>query len=239
MKLGPKVLVIDDEPGLLTLVRVGLAQEGFQVLTANSGKDGLRMAYDNRPDVILLDIMMPDMDGFDVCQRLRHVCDTPILMLTAKTDRQDVIKGLTLGADDYITKPFNLEELRARIHTILRRTGPKLGSSWRSVYDDGYLRVDLTEGTVWRDGEEIHLAPTESRLLMYLVSQKGRTVPQEELLTSVWGPQCATESGYLSVYVRYLRRKIEDDPSEPRYVRTRWGVGYYFDGDGTVQQESS
>jgi DNA-binding response OmpR family regulator len=239
MKLGPKVLVIDDEPGLLTLVQVGLAQEGFQVLAANSGKEGLRMAYDNRPDVILLDIMMPDMDGFDVCQRLRHVCDTPILMLTAKSDRQDIIKGLTLGADDYITKPFNLDELRARIHTILRRTGPKMGNSWRSVYDDGYLRVDLTEGTVWRDGEEIHLAPTESRLLMYLVSQKGRTVPQEELLTSVWGPQCANESGYLSVYVRYLRRKIEDDPSQPRYVRTRWGVGYYFDGDGIVQQESS
>jgi DNA-binding response OmpR family regulator len=237
MKLGPKVLVIDDEPGLLTLVKVGLSQDGFQVLTASSGKDGLRMAYDNRPDVILLDIMMPEMDGFDVCQRLRHVCDTPILMLTAKSDRQDVIKGLTLGADDYITKPFNLDELRARIHTILRRAGSKMGTSWRSVYDDGYLKVDLTEGTVWRDGEEIHLAPTESRLLMYLVSQKGRTVPQEELLTSVWGPQCATESGYLSVYVRYLRRKIEDDPSQPRYVRTRWGVGYYFDGDGTVQQE--
>jgi DNA-binding response OmpR family regulator len=239
MKSGPKVLVIDDEPGLLTLVQVGLAQEGFQVLTATSGKEGLRMAYDNRPDVILLDIMMPDMDGFDVCQRLRHVCDTPILMLTAKTDRQDVIKGLTLGADDYITKPFNLDELRARIHTILRRVGPKMGNSWRSVYDDGYLRVDLTEGTVWRDGDEIHLAPTESRLLMYLVSQKGRTVPQEELLTSVWGPQCANESGYLSVYVRYLRRKIEDDPSQPRYVRTRWGVGYYFDGDGAVHQETS
>jgi DNA-binding response OmpR family regulator len=239
MKLGPKVLVIDDEPGLLTLVQVGLAQEGFQVLAASNGKDGLRMAYDNRPDVILLDIMMPEMDGFDVCQRLRHVCDTPILMLTAKSDRQDIIKGLTLGADDYITKPFNLDELRARIHTILRRTGPKMGNSWRSVYDDGYLRVDLTEGTVWRDGEEIHLAPTESRLLMYLVSQKGRTVPQEELLTSVWGPQCATESGYLSVYVRYLRRKIEDDPSKPRYVRTRWGVGYYFDGDGTIEQETN
>jgi two-component system KDP operon response regulator KdpE len=238
MKLGPKVLVIDDDPGLLTLVQAGLTQDDFQVLTANGGREGLRMAYDNRPDVILLDIMMPEMDGFEVCQRLRHVCDTPILMLTAKSDRQDVIKGLTMGADDYITKPFNLDELKARVHTILRRAGPKIGTSWRSVYDDGHLRIDLTDGTVARDGEEIHLAPTESRLLMYLVSQKGRTVPQEELLTSVWGPQCATETGYLSVYVRYLRRKIEDDPSNPRYVRTRWGVGYFFDGDGVVQQES-
>jgi two-component system KDP operon response regulator KdpE len=131
-----------------------------------------------------------------------------------------------------------LDELKARVHTILRRAGPKIGTSWRSVYDDGHLRIDLTDGTVARDGEEIHLAPTESRLLMYLVSQKGRTVPQEELLTSVWGPQCATETGYLSVYVRYLRRKIEDDPSNPRYVRTRWGVGYFFDGDGVVQQEN-
>lgn len=239
IKLGPKVLVIDDDPGLLTLIKVGLAQEGFQVLTAAGGKEGLRMAYDHRPDMILLDIMMPEMDGFDVCQRLRNVCDTPIVMLTAKTDRQDIIKGLTLGADDYITKPFDLAELKARLNTIMRRAGPNMGSSWRSVYDDGHLRIDLTEGLVSRNGTAIHLAPTEARLLMYLVSQKGRTVSQEELLTSVWGPQCATESGYLSVYVRYLRRKIEDDPSNPHYVRTRWGVGYYFGGDGIVQQESS
>jgi DNA-binding response OmpR family regulator len=239
MKLGSKVLVIDDDPTMLTLVRAGLTQEGFHVLTADNGKEGLRMAYDNRPDIILLDVMMPEMDGFDVCQRLRHVCDTPIVMLTGKGAKQDIIKGLTLGADDYVIKPFNLEELKARIHTILRRAGSKMGGSWRSVYDDGHLRIDLTEGTVSRGGEPIHLAPTESRLLMYLVSQEGRTVPQDELLTSVWGPQCAQESGYLSVYMRYLRRKIEDDPSNPRYVRTRWGVGYYFDGAGTVQQESS
>ena len=239
MKLGFKVLVIDDDPTMLALVRAGLTPEGFQVVTANNGKEGLRMAYDHRPDIILLDVMMPEMNGFDVCQRLRHVCDTPIVMLTGKSERQDVIKGLTLGADDYIIKPFNLEELKARLHPVLRRAGPQLGGGWRSVYDDGHLRIDLTEGTVSRQGEPIHLAPTESRLLMVLVSQMGRTVPQEELLTSVWGPQCSQESGYLSVYMRYLRRKIEDDPSNPRYVRTRWGVGYYFDGDGTVQQEST
>jgi len=232
-----KILVIDDDSGLLTLLRLGLEREEFSVITANSGKEGLRQAYETHPDVIILDIMMPEMDGWLTCQRLRNICDTPIIMLTAKTDRVDVLKGLSLGADDYLTKPCSFDELKARIRTVLRRSQGGSRNGWQDVYDDGSLHIDLREGTITRQGEAISLTPTESRLLLYLVSQNGRIVPHRELLTSVWGPEYAEEVGYLSVYVRYLRRKIEDDPSNPRYIRTRWGMGYYFAGDGAVLPE--
>jgi DNA-binding response OmpR family regulator len=235
--MNEKVLVIDDDSGLLTLLRLGLEREGFMVVTAENGKEGLRQAYEARPDVIILDIMMPDMDGWVVCQRLRNMCDTPIIMLTARTDQADVLKGLSLGADDYLTKPCSFDELKARIHTVLRRVGTPSDTDWRAVYDDGHLHVDLTDGTVTHNGESIHLTPTESRLLMCLVGQRGRIVPHKELLVSVWGPEYAEDVGYLSVYIRYLRRKIEDDPANPRYICTRWGMGYYFSGDGTFRPE--
>jgi len=236
-EMNEKVLVIDDDSGLLTLLQLGLEREGFSVITAQTGKEGLRQAYEARPDIIILDIMMPEMDGWLTCQRLRNMCDTPIIMLTAKTDRGDVLKGLSLGADDYLTKPCSFDELKARIRTVLRRTQAGSEDSWRDVYDDGHLHIDLRDGTVTREDEEVSLTPTESRLLLYLVSQKGRIVPHRELLTSVWGPEYADEVGYLSVYVRYLRRKIEEDPSDPQYIRTRWGMGYYFAGNGAVRPE--
>ena len=235
--MNEKILVIDDDSGLLTLLRLGLEREGFTVITADSGKEGLRQAYETRPDAIILDIMMPEMDGWLTCQRLRNICDTPIIMLTAKVDQADVLKGLSLGADDYLTKPCSFDELKARIRTVLRRAQAGSNNGWRDVYDDRNLCIDLRDGTVTRRGEAISLTPTESRLLLYLVSQKGRIVPHRELLTSVWGPEYAEEVGYLSVYVRYLRRKIEDDPSNPRYICTRWGMGYYFAGAGAIQPE--
>lgn len=228
--MSEKILVIDDDAALLTLLRLGLEREGFTVVTAESGKDGLRQAYEAHPDLIVLDVMMPEMDGWMTCQRLRYVCDTPIIMLTAKADRADVLKGLALGADDYLTKPCSFDELKARIHTNLRRSQSNSQEAWWTTYDDGYLRIDLISGTVTRQDEMVHLTPTESRLLMYLVGQRGRIVPHQELLVNVWGPEYAEEMGYLSVYVRYLRRKIEPDPSQPRYILTRWGVGYYFGG---------
>ncbi len=230
--MGERILVIDDDVGLLTLLRVWLEREGFAVVTANGGKEGLRRAYETRPDLILLDVMMPEMDGWATCQRLRFVCDTPIIMLTCKAGREDVVKGLSLGADDYVTKPCNLEELKARVQTVLRRTGARANNGWHSAYDDGTLRVDLTDGTVVKDGKMVSLSPTELRLLLYLICQKGRVVPKDELLVNVWGPEYKDEEGYLSVYIRYLRRKIEDDPSAPQYIQTRWRVGYYFAGNG-------
>jgi DNA-binding response OmpR family regulator len=236
--MNEKVLIIDDDPGLLTLLQLGLERDGFIVTTAESGKEGLRRAYEVRPDVIVLDIMMPDMDGWATCQRLRSMCDTPIIMLTARTDQADVLKGLSLGADDYVTKPCSFDELKARIRTVLRRARTGSDEDWRTVYDDDNLRIDLENGSVTRRGEPIHLTPIESRLLLYLVSQKGRIVPHRELLVSIWGPEYAEELSYLSVYIRYLRRKIEDDPSKPRYIRTRWRMGYYF-ADGSLHPEEA
>ncbi len=235
--MNKTVLVVDDDTGLLTLLQLGLEREGFTVVTADNGKDGLRRAYENRPDVIILDIAMPEMDGWQVCQRLRHMCDTPIIMLTARSDQKDVLKGFSLGVDDYLTKPCSFDELKARIYTVLRRAGAVAQDAWRDIYDDGALRIDLRDGTVTKEGEVIDLTPTEARLLLYLVGRKGQIVPHKDLLVSVWGPEYAEEVGYLSVYVRYLRRKIEDDPSSPHYIHTRWGVGYYFAGNGTFEPE--
>jgi two-component system KDP operon response regulator KdpE len=233
--MNEKVLVIDDDSGLVTLMRLGLEREGFTVVTAANGKEGLRRAYEARPDAIILDVSMPDMDGWATCQRLRSMCDTPIIMLTARAGREDVLKGLSLGADDYLTKPCNFDELKARIRTVLRRVRGDVSDTWRATYDDGNLCIDIKDGKITRRGEELHLTPTESRLLIYLVGQKGRVVPHRELLVSVWGLEYAEEVGYLSVYVRYLRQKIEDDPANPRYICTRWRMGYYFAGNGIVQ----
>jgi two-component system KDP operon response regulator KdpE len=235
--VGPKVLVIDDDPGLLMLLRLGLERDGFTVITAEGGKEGLRRAYETHPDVIILDIMMPKMDGWLTCQKLRNVCDTPIIMLTARADQEGVIKGLALGADDYLAKPCNFDELKARIRATLRRARLDSKEHWETVYDDGSLRIDLIDGTVTHRGKPVRLTPTESRLLTYLVKQKGRVVPHKELLTGVWGPECAEETAYLSVYIRYLRRKIEKDPANPHYIQTRWGMGYYFAGDGANKSE--
>ena len=231
--MNEKILLIDDDSGLLTLLQLGLEREGFSVVTAKSGKEGVRRAYESRPDAIILDVMMAEMDGWTTCQRLRHICDTPIIMLTAKSGGEDIIKGLSLGADDYLTKPCSFDELKARIHTVLRRSSGGPREDKQTVFDDGILQVDLRDGTVVRRGERVDLTPTELRLLMYLASQRGRIVPHKELLVNVWGPEYADEVGYLSVYIRYLRQKIEDDPANPHYICTRWKVGYYFVGEET------
>jgi DNA-binding response OmpR family regulator len=234
--MEPKVLLIDDDTGLLTLLKIGLEREGFAVTIAENGREGLHQAYQTHPDVIVLDVMMPDMDGWTTCQRLRQVCDVPIIMLTGKTSERDIIKGLSLGADDYLTKPCSFDELKTRIDARLRRRTPSSKTDWKIVYDDGHLRVDLRDGTVMRRGEMVDLSPTEMRLLAHLVRQKGRIVPRKELLVNVWGPGYAQELGYLSVYIRYLRQKIEDNPSNPHYIQTRWRLGYLFSGNGSGER---
>jgi two-component system KDP operon response regulator KdpE len=223
-----KILVIDDDVGWLTLLQMGLERHGFSVTTATSGKEGLQKAHEMRPDAIVLDIMMAEMDGWTTCQRLRYVSDIPIIMLTARTGGKDVVRGLSLGADDYMPKPCTIQELKARIDTVLRRNGHRPREAEQCDYDDGNLYIDLRAGTATRQGQPVELTPTESRLLMYLVSRRGRIVPHKELLLNVWGPEYSDEEKYLSVYIRYLRQKIEDDPSNPSYIRTRWKVGYYF-----------
>jgi two-component system KDP operon response regulator KdpE len=228
--MNETVLFVDDDAGLRTLMKLGLEREGFGVITADSGPEGIRKAYQHRPDAIVLDVMMDEMDGWTACQRLRQVTDTPIIMLTARTDEDDIVKGLSLGADDYLTKPCSFGELKARILALLRRSGTKPPERQFGTYDDGHLSIDVRRGVVMREGREVSLSPTESRLLMYLVSQRGRIVPHRELLVEVWGAEYAKEMSYLAVYIRYLRQKIEDNPSHPAYIRTRWKVGYYFGG---------
>lgn len=229
-----KVLVIDDDVGLLTMLRLGLELEGFDVVTATGGKEGLRCAYQMHPDVVVLDVMMSEMDGWTTCERLRQVSDVPVIMLSGRTAKEDIVKSLSMGADDYLTKPCSLDELKARINSRLRRTGRSVSAGKRAIFDDGHLYVDLHQEIVLRDGELVELSPIEYRLLAHLVQERGNIVPRRDLLINAWGPEYARELRYLSVYIRYLRRKIEDDPNNPRYIQTRWKLGYYFATDERV-----
>jgi DNA-binding response OmpR family regulator len=229
--MEPKVLVIDDDLGLLTMLRLGLELQGFDVTTASGGREGLRRAYQTHPDVVVLDVAMSEMDGWATCERLRQVSDVPVIMLSGKTAKTDIVKSLSMGADDYLTKPCSLDELSARINSRLRRSARSTTPGKKAVYDDGHLHVDLHKEMVLKDGELLQLSPTEYRLLAHLVQERGRVVSRCDLLTSVWGPEYSNELRYLSVYIRYLRRKIEDDPSNPHYIQTRWKLGYLFCAD--------
>ena len=225
-----RVLIIDDDPALVRVLQVGLETEGYEVISATSGAGGLQQAYSTRPDLIILDIMMPRMNGWEVCCRLREVCDVPIIMLTAKVGEKNVMKGLELGADDYITKPFSTGELRARIQALLRRASLPSSSREPPVFTNGDLVLDFARRKVTVRGKEVDLTLKEFRLLSCLVRNRGQVLPHRTILTQVWGPAYANELDYVKLYVRYLRRKIEEDPSNPQYIRTEWGVGYYFAG---------
>jgi two-component system KDP operon response regulator KdpE len=223
----PRVLIIEDDVAMNNMLALNLEKQGFNVSSVTRGREGLKAVYEERPDVVILDIMMPGMDGYQVCERLRDISDVPIIMLTAKVEEKDELKGFSLGADDYVTKPFSLKVLTARIRAALRRT--ESGSQANdAVYDDGTLRVDLERRQVSRNGESVDLTPTEFRLLACLVRDKGRVVSHEELQEDVWGPGYTDATDCLSVYVRYLRKKLEDDPGEPEYILNRWGTGYWF-----------
>jgi len=222
-----KILVIDDETTLSEMLALRLEPRGFEVISASHGREGLKMAYETHPDLIILDIMMPEMDGWETCQRLRELSDVPILILTAKVSEDDVIRGFRLGADDYVKKPFSLKELEERIRAILKRAKSN-GQETTMVYDDGYLRIDLERQQVFKNGQMIHLTSTELRLLSCLLRHQGTMVPHDELLTEVWGPAYLDANASLSLYIRYLREKLEVDPSQPQYIRTKWGAGYWF-----------
>jgi DNA-binding response OmpR family regulator len=223
-----KLLIIEDDATLARLLARHLQGSGHEVVLANDGPEGLHLAYETHPHLVILDIMMPGMDGWKVCQRLREMADVPILILTAKGDQDDVIRGLQLGADDYVTKPFDLKELQLRIEVILRRArSDQAGPT--DLYDDKTLLVDVARRLVLRCGQPVHLTPTEFRLLSYLIRHRDRTVPHAEILREVWGPQYSEDTANLSVYIRYLREKIEQEPGSPDYVITEWGVGYRFE----------
>lgn len=228
--LSAKILVIDDNEALALMLQIQLEHRGYEVVTALSGIEGLQAAYEAQPALIILDIMMPDIDGWEVCRRLRGFSNVPIIMLTVRAANGDVVRGLQSGADDYVTKPFDEGELDARIRAVLRRYDAKQsGDDSSSVtFDDGYLRIDLERRMVTVGGEAVDLTPTEFDLLSCLVQYEGRVVTHQHIMTEVWGPQYVNRTDYVKLYIRYLRSKIEQDASEPYYIRTEWGQGYYF-----------
>jgi len=225
--LKETILVIDDDADLAKIVQINLEREGYETVIAFSGVEGLQKAYNSQPDLVILDIMMPGMDGWTTCRRLREISDVPIIMLTARGMESDIVKGLKLGADDYIVKPFGAKELLARIHALLRRTDTSTIKR-PPIYSDGELTVDFVKRMVVVRGEQVDLTPTEFKLLSTFVQNEGRVLPHRFLLTQVWGPEYADEVNYLKLYVRYLRQKIEEDPSNPNCILTEWGVGYRF-----------
>jgi len=229
--LNQKILVIDDDEDLAQLLKAQLERMSYQVVTASNGRDGLKKSYQVRPDLVILDIMMPDMDGWATCSRLRELSNVPIIMLTARNMKGDVVKGLEVGADDYLTKPFSSSELSARIQAVLRRSNTSNNGSNHSrpsFYSNGYLSIDSARRIVTVRGKRIDLTPTEFKLLSCMVRNEGRVLPHRYLLTEVWGPEYADEVDYVKLYVRYLRLKLEENPSDPAYILTEWGVGYRF-----------
>ncbi len=221
-----RILVIDDDPTLNSLIRQSFHAKGYEVITALNGIEGLKLAYRSHPDIILLDIMMPDLDGFETCRRLREISDVPVLMLTAMASEEDLLRGFESGADDYVRKPFSLRELEVRISAVMKRSSN--GDTGEFAYDDGTLRVDLQRQHVFRDNQRVHVTPTEFRLLSCLIRHRGHVVSHEDLLREVWGDGYLDAVPSLSIYIRYLREKVEENPSEPHYIMTKWGVGYWF-----------
>jgi len=227
--MAKKVLVVDDEKLIVKGIRFSLEQDGMEVDCAYDGEEALNMAKANEYDMILLDIMLPKMDGFEVCQAIREFSDMPIVMLTAKGDDMDKILGLDYGADDYITKPFNILEVKARIKAIMRRTtGPREKKEVSSIVEKGDLRLDCDSRRLFISGREVNLTAKEFDLLELLVKNENKVYSRENLLGLVWGKDYPGDVRTVDVHVRRLREKIETNPSEPKYVHTKWGVGYYY-----------
>ncbi|MFQ3567303.1 MAG: response regulator transcription factor [Aggregatilineales bacterium] len=225
--MSEKILVIDDEETTLSIIGILLERRGFEVIKAVNAEDGLRKAYRYQPDLVLLDIMMPDMDGWEVCKRLREMSDVPIVFLTARSDVKDVVRGLEIGADDYIAKPFENEELVARIRANLRRA-PKPNMNEELVFNGGEFRINFMNREVRVRNELKHLTPKEFNLLGVLVRNAGRVVPRNELVAEAWGEEYTDAIDSLKLYIHYLRQKLEHDAEHPEYILTSRGVGYRF-----------
>lgn len=226
---GKRILVVDDELRMISFIRMNLELEGHQVIEAHDGLEALEAVRTKLPDIVLLDVMMPELDGFETLRMLREFSSIPVIMLTAKGEENDRVYGLELGADDYIPKPFGPRELTARIKAVLRRADmPSASPEQATLRIDDRLSVDFNRREVIVAGERIKLRPTEYRLLYHLIENAGWTVPHDQLLAKVWGYEYRDEAHYVRLYVNYLREKIEEDPSNPRYILTERGVGYRF-----------
>ncbi len=225
--MSEKILVIDDEETTVQLISILLERRGFEVIKAYRAEEGLRKAYRHQPDLVLLDIMMPDMDGWEVCKRLRDMSDVPIIFLTARGEVKDVVHGLEMGADDYVTKPYDNDELVARVRAHLRRS-PRPNTSEELVFDNGDFRVNFMNREVYIRNEIRHLTPKEFNLLGVLVRNAGRVVTRSELVTQAWGEEYGDAIDSLKLYIHYLRQKLEVNPEQPDYILTSRGVGYRF-----------
>ena len=213
-----KILVVDDEPRMIKFIRLNLEHDGFEVYEATSGPQALEKMRDRLPDLILLDVMMPDLDGFETLRLVREISIVPVIMLTAKGEEDDRVRGLELGADDYVTKPFSPRELVSRVRAATHEV----------IEVDDRLRLDFDRREVWVENELVKLRPTEYRLLYHLVQNAGWVVPHDQLLAKVWGYEYRDETHYLRLYINYLRQKLESDPANPEYILTERGVGYRF-----------
>lgn len=236
MTTNPLVLADDDEAGILRLIKLELEEQGFNVLTADGGENALRLAEEHRPDIVLLDILMPEMDGLETMRRLREQIDAPVILVTAKDTDTAKVRGLELGADDYVVKPFNPDELAARIRAVLRRLQ---GSPKERVIRNNGLEIDLERRIVTRDGEQISLTRTEWLLLQHLAANADKVMMNTELLSKVWGAEYRDDVQYLRVWVSRLRHKLERDPSEPSLITTSPGIGYMLVADGEEAAASS
>lgn len=230
MSNAPHILVIDDEPQIQRAIRTILTEKQFKVSTASRGEEGLTLAAANEPDLIILDLGLPDMDGVEVCMRLREWTQIPVVVLSVRDSEHDKVAALDTGADDYLTKPFSIEELLARVRVALRHGANRKGAEIRLV-KAGTVTIDLVRHIVKRGDEEIKLTGIEYKLLAYLASHHDRVLTHQSILSQVWGPEDADHTEYLRVYMRQLRKKLEVDPEQPHYILTEPGIGYRFIAD--------
>jgi len=231
--MAKKILVVDDEPALVRLIEQVLTHNDYEVLKAYNGQEALRLLFNQKPDLVLLDVVLPGMDGWETCKRIRELSDVPVMMLTGKQRaEEDVVRGLEYGADDYLFKPIGNRELVARVRAVLRRAEMLPSAEKRLIYVDDYLTIDIAERKVMVKGERIKLTPIEFSLLTVLLENAGRVLTHRQLLEKVWGWEYIDDVDYVRIYISHLRQKIEPKPSQPRYILTESGVGYYFQKPG-------
>lgn len=226
-----KILIVDDDPAQVRLVEMILSNNGYNVFKASGGREALRIVFEQKPDLVLLDVVMPGLDGWQTCNRIREVTDIPIIMLTGqKNSEEDIVRGLEYGADEYLSKPLGNRELEARVRAALRRTElpSQMDKKKKTVFNDDYLSIDVSERKVMIKGERLKLTPREFRLLALLVDNAGRILSHQQALENVWGWEYINDVDYVRIYISHLRQKMEPDPSQPKYILTEPGVGYYF-----------
>jgi two-component system KDP operon response regulator KdpE len=223
-----KILVIEDDHEFSNLTQTWLKDAGYEVITAENGVEGMRRLYSSRPNLVLLDVNMPKMDGYEVCRRIRDMSDIPVLMLTVNNQKSDRLKGFDLGADDYIAKPVDFPELIARVQAVLRRIGSTTQDDGPSTFHNGEIEIDWRSRQVWIRGERVKFSPTEFKILACLIKNRGWIVTHEQLLEKAWGPNYIGDKSFVKLYIRYLRQKIEKDPHNPQIILTERGVGYHF-----------